>query len=587
MKSVAIAALVAAWSGGVYAAGGGLKPAAPSPANVERIVRALVSFGTRSTLSSQDDPKRGIGAARDWIKSEFDQIAATSGGRMTVELQSFTQEPGKFPRISKATVLTNVVATLRGTQSPDRIYIVSGHYDSMCGSPTDGDCDAPGANDDASGVAAVIEAARALAPHELDATIVFMAVAGEEQGLVGSTYFAEQAKQKKLNVEGMFTNDIVGSTVGDDRKRVRVFAESETPSGELARFVAAAAKDIPGFSVWLINRKDRFLRSGDHSPFLDRGFAAVRLTEPNETFEHQHQNVRMEDGKQYGDLPQFLDYPFLANVSRVNAAALAALASAPAKPKDVKVLTRRLTNDTDLEWAANTEADFDHYEVVWRDTLSPAWQHSRAVGKATSTSVKAISKDNYFFGVRACDGQGHCSPATAPVPSRENTALRDELLAMLKEDQEVRQRWLKDQQGAAINAEMNAIDAKHVARMREILKESGWPGKTMVGERAAGGAWAIAQHGGTEFLHEALPLMKTAVERGELEGGLYATSVDRARIQDGQKQLYGSQFDTSGDKCEPLPMDDPEHVEERRKAIGLGPLSEYAQQLCALYKQKK
>src|SRR5919206_290471 len=179
-------------------------------------LNTLVSFGTRSTLSTQTDPKRGIGAARDWIKSEFDKIAATSGGRMTVELQTFTQEPGKYPRIAKPTVLTNVVATLRGTQSPDRVYIVSGHYDSMCSSPTDGECDAPGADDDASGVAAVLEAARAMAPHEFDATIIFMAVAGEEQGLVGSTYFAEQAKQKNMDIEAMFTNDIVGANPGKD-----------------------------------------------------------------------------------------------------------------------------------------------------------------------------------------------------------------------------------------------------------------------------------------------------------------------------------------------------------------------------------
>jgi hypothetical protein len=407
--------------------------------NVERTVRALVAFGTRSTLSVQDDPKRGIGAARDWIKSEFDKVAATSGGRMTVELQSFTQEPGKFPRITKPTVLTNVVATLRGTQSPDRVYVVSGHYDSMCGSPTDGDCDAPGANDDASGVAAVLEAARVMAPHPLDATVVFMAVAGEEQGLVGATYFAEQAKQKSLDVDGMFTNDIVGSTVGDDRKRIRVFSEgvpsSETPeqatvrrsiggendsaSRQLARFIAQTAnKYVPNFQVWLINRRDRYLRGGDHIPFVERGFPSVRFTEPNEAYPHQHQNVRVENGTQYGDLPQFLDYPFLANVTRVNVAALASLALAPARPKDVRVLTRRLTNDTDLQWSANGEPDLAGYEVVWRETTSPLWEHSSAAGNVTTYTAR-LSKDNYIFGVRACDKEGHCSPAAYPIPLRE------------------------------------------------------------------------------------------------------------------------------------------------------------------------
>ena len=414
--------------------------AAVQAKNVERTVRTLVSFGTRSTLSAQDDPKRGIGAARDWIKSEFDKIAATSGGRMTVELQTFTQEPGKFPRIAKPTVLTNVVATLRGTQSPDRIYVVSGHYDSMCSSPTDGQCDAPGADDDASGVAVVLEAARVMATHPLDATVVFMAVAGEEQGLVGSTYFAEQAKQKNMMVDAMFTNDIVGA---GKEKRIRVFSEgvpsNETPeqattrrsiggendsaSRQLARFIAEAAKKyVPNFSVWLINRRDRYLRGGDHIPFLERGFPAVRFTEPHETYEHQHQNVRVENGKQYGDLPEFNDYPFLANVAQVNVAALAALALAPARPADARMLTRRLTNDTDLQWAANTEPDFDHYEVVWRETTSPVWEHSRAVGKVTNTTIKDISKDNFIFGVRACDGAGHCSPASYPTPLRERPA---------------------------------------------------------------------------------------------------------------------------------------------------------------------
>ena len=593
--------------------------AAVEAKNVERTVRTLAGFGTRSTLSAQNDPKRGIGAARDWIKSELDTIAATSGGRMTVELQTFTQEPGKYPRIAKPTVVTNVVATLRGTQSPDRVYVVSGHYDSMCSSPTDGECDAPGADDDASGVAVVLEAARVMAPHPLGATVIFMAVAGEEQGLVGSTYFAEQAKQKNLDVDAMFTNDIVGA--GDnDRKRIRIFSEgvpsNETPeqattrrsiggendsaSRQLARFIAETARRyVPGFEVWMINRRDRYLRGGDHIPFLERGFPAVRFTEPHETYEHQHQNVRLENGVQYGDLPKFMDFAFLADVTRVNVAALASLALAPARPRDVRILTRRLTNDTDLQWAANKDPDLDHYDVVWRDTTSAQWEHSRAAGNVTSYTVKDISKDNVIFGVRACDRAGHCSPASYPTPLREraetpaapravgsNAALRDELRAMGKEDQEVRQRWIKDQQNEAIKAEMGAIDAKHVARLREIIKQVGWPGRTLVGDNGMTDAWTIAQHGGKEFLHETLPLMKEAVDKGELEGGLYATSVDRVRIQDGQKQLYGSQFNTRDDKCEPLPIEDPEHVDERRKAIGLGPLAEYAKQLCEMYKKK-
>jgi hypothetical protein len=417
------------------------------PRRIERTVRKLVSFGTRNTLSAQDNPARGIGAARDWLKSEFEQIARDAGGRLTVELQSYTQEANPPPRgrIPQATVITNVVATLRGSQAPSaaRMYVVSGHYDSMCTSPTDATCDAPGANDDASGVAAVVEMARVMSRHEFDATLVFMAVAGEEQGLLGATYYAEQAKQKNLNIEGMFTNDIVGNTLGGngvrDRNSLRVFSEgvpsNETPeeanarrgtggendstSRQLARFVKeTGATYLPGFDVRLIYRRDRYLRGGDHIPFLERGFAAVRFTEPNEEYKHQHQNVRTENGVVYGDLPEFVDYGYIAQVARLNAAALAALARAPARPKGVGLLTRRLTNDTDLQWTANTEDDLAGYEIVWRETSSPVWTNSRAVGNVTTYTVAGMSKDNYFFGVRAVDRQGNRSPVSVPRPVR-------------------------------------------------------------------------------------------------------------------------------------------------------------------------
>jgi len=382
--------------------------------HVERTVNTLVSFGTRNTLSAQDDPKRGIGASRDWLYAEFQKIAATSDGRMTVELQTFEQQPGRYPRIAKATKLTNVVATLRGTKSPDRVYVVSGHYDSMCSSPTDADCDAPGANDDASGVAVVLEAARVMAPHPFDATIVFMAVAGEEQGLVGSTYFAEQAKKNGMNIEAMFTNDIVGHGSGsvrvfsegvpssemEDEAKVRrnVGGENDSASRQLARFIdTTAAQYTPKFDVAMIYRRDRYLRGGDHIPFLEQGYPAVRFTEPRENYDHQHQNVRIENGTQYGDLPKFDDFPYIANVARVNVAA-------------------RLTNDTDLAWDAADDAD--HYEVVWRDTTAPAWQHSRDVGHVSSYTMKELSKDNFIFGVRAVSKDGHRSPAVYPKPAR-------------------------------------------------------------------------------------------------------------------------------------------------------------------------
>lgn len=416
-----------------------------SARNIESAIRKLVSFGTRNTLSAQDDPARGVGAARDWLYGEFQKISATAGGRMTVEKQSFEQQPGKYPRIERPTVITNVVATLRGTQgqSADRLYVVSGHYDSMCTSPTDAECDAPGANDDASGTAAVLEMARVMAKYEFDATIIFMAVAGEEQGLVGSAYFAEQAKEKKLDIEAMFTNDIVGNTLGGngvrDRATVRVFSEgvpsseteaeagvrrgvggeNDSASRQLARFVKETGERyVAGMRVMMVYRRDRYLRGGDHIPFLERGYAAVRFTEPNEEYKHQHQNVRVENGVQYGDLPEFVDFGYVAQVARVNAANLAALALAPARPKNVGILTTRLTNDTDLKWDANAEPDLAGYEIVWRDTTSPVWTNSLTVGRATSYTMKGMSKDNYFFGVRAVDKQGNRSPVSYPKPVR-------------------------------------------------------------------------------------------------------------------------------------------------------------------------
>jgi hypothetical protein len=411
--------------------------------NIERTIRKLVSFGTRNTLSAQDDPRRGIGAARDWLFSEFSKAAAQSGGRMTVEKQTFEQ--AKAARVPSPIMITNVVATLRGTQpeSAGRTYVVSGHYDSMCTSPTDATCDAPGANDDASGTAAVLEMARVMAKYEFDATIVFMAVAGEEQGLLGSTYFAEQAKQKNMDVEAMFTNDIIGSSVGAsgvrDAATVRVFSEgvpsnekseeanvrrgvggeNDSTSRQLARFIKETSERyVAGMRVMMVYRRDRYLRGGDHIPFLERGFAAVRFTEPNENYQHQHQNVRIENGVQYGDLPQFDDFSYIANVARVNAASLAGLALAPARPKDVGLITTRLTNDTELKWNANKEPDLAGYEIVWRDTTSPVWTNARPVGNVTTFTMTGMSKDNYFFGVRAVDKQGNRSPVSFPHPVR-------------------------------------------------------------------------------------------------------------------------------------------------------------------------
>jgi hypothetical protein len=409
--------------------------------NVEATIRKLVSFGTRNTLSEQNDPKRGIGAARDWLYAEFLKAAETSKGRMTVEKQSYEQQ--KAPRVPQPTIITNVVATLRGSQpeSADRTYVVSGHYDSMCNTPTDAKCDAPGANDDASGTAAVLEMARVMAKYEFDATIVFMAVAGEEQSLLGSTHFAEQAKQKHWNIDAMFTNDIVGNTLGGngvrDRGAVRVFSEgvptnetpaeantrrsvggeNDSPSRQLARFIKETSDAfVPQLKVMLVYRRDRYGRGGDHIPFLERGYPAVRFTEVNEDFRHQHQNVRVENGVQFGDLPEFVDFPYVANVARVNAASLAMLAMAPSRPKGVTLVSVRLSTDTELRWEANKEPDLAGYEIVWRDTTAPVWTNSKAVGNVTSFVMKGMSKDNFFFGVRAIDRDRNRSPVVYPRP---------------------------------------------------------------------------------------------------------------------------------------------------------------------------
>lgn len=406
---------------------------------MEASVRRLVSFGTRHTLSSQTDPARGIGAARDWIFTELRRYAATSGGRMAVELQSYVQPAG--PRIPVPTTITSVVATLRGSVAPDRVYVVAGHYDSRVTDVMNATSDAPGADDDASGVAAVLDMARVMATRAPSATIVFAAVAGEEQGLFGSDYLAKQLKAAGADVQGMFTNDIVGSSTADDGTKdphvVRLFAEgvptsetpaqaatrqsvggeNDSPSRQLARFVTdVAANSATDMDVEVIYRRDRYLRGGDHISFLQQGFPAARFTEPHEDFAHQHQDVRFENGVQYGDLVEFCDFRYLARVARVNAAALWSLATAPGTPKGVKIRTGRLTNETDLVWDRGTEPDLAGYEIVWRPTTEPNWTHAIPVSDVTAYTV-ALSKDNVFFGVRAMDRAGHRSPVGFPVPA--------------------------------------------------------------------------------------------------------------------------------------------------------------------------
>ena len=414
-----------------------------SPQRIQATIDKLVSFGTRHTMSDTVSETRGIGAARRWIKAEFERCGAAGGGRLQVAFDSHLHPVDR--RLARPTEIVNVVATLPGSQaaSRERIYLVSGHYDSRNSDDADATNDAPGANDDASGTAAVMELACVMARYKFDATLVFMAVAAEEQGLYGATHYAEQAKQQQRNIAGMFTNDIIGSSVNEEGKRdntqVRLFAEgipslqdmpeatrsliatggeNDSTTRQLARHVKEVGERyVDGFKVTIVNRRDRYLRGGDHAPFLDRGYAALRFTEPAEDFNHQHQDVRKEGALQYGDLTEFVDPVYVAQVTRVNAAALASLALAPAAPQQVKIHTARLDNHTDLSWQANAEPDLAGYRIVWRDTTAAQWQGSQWVGKVTSSTM-ALSKDNVFFGVQAVDNDGNVSVASYPLPQR-------------------------------------------------------------------------------------------------------------------------------------------------------------------------
>ena len=416
-----------------------------SAKRIEATIRKLVSFETRNSLSDTTSDTKGIGAARRWIKSELESCNAANGGRMKVEFDEHLAPVSA--RIPQPTAIVNVVATLPGEQveSRDRIYLVSGHYDSMRGTPTDADGFAPGANDDASGTAAVIEMACVMSKYKFNATLVFMTVAGEEQGLLGATFYAKAAKAKGLNIAGMITNDIIGNTRGSDgkvvRDRVRLFAEgipplkempddwlalirtggeNDSPARQLARYIKTAGERyVPKMKVDLIYRRDRYLRGGDHFPFLDAGYAAVRMTEPNEDFRHQHQDVRVENGVQFGDLPEFVDFAYTADVTRVNAAALASLAIGPAAPQGLLMENLRVENNTTFRWTANAEPNVTGYRVVWRETTAPYWQKFEDVGNVTRTTIYGVSKDNVVFGLQTIDKDGNVSVATYPRPFRQ------------------------------------------------------------------------------------------------------------------------------------------------------------------------
>jgi Zn-dependent M28 family amino/carboxypeptidase len=415
-----------------------------SSKNIEATIRKLVTFKSRHTLSDTTSKTEGSGAARNWIKSEYERYAKESGGRMTVQFDTFTQPKGT--RIDAPVKLKNVLAILKGTDPTDtRVYIVSGHFDSRVTDVMNANVFEPGANDDASGTAVSMEVARVMAKRSFPATIIFMAVIGEEQGLYGSANVAKRAKAEKWNVDAMLNNDIVGNTHGMDNDlkdniHVRVFSEGvpsiaagnerminslitnggedDSPSRELARYIKETAERyVDQLDVKLIYRRDRFLRGGDHTSFLKEGFTAVRLTEMNEDFTRQHQDIRTENGISYGDLPDFVDFNYVQKVARMNLSVLANLATAPAVPQNVVVLTSGLTNNTDLKWEAPKEGKRPAgYYIMMRETTSPFWEKKFFV---TGTSAKLdYSKDNYFFAVQSVDADGHESLPIYPKPGR-------------------------------------------------------------------------------------------------------------------------------------------------------------------------
>jgi len=418
-----------------------------SAGHIRQTIEKLVSFQNRSTISAQDDESikasKGIGAAREWIKAEFERYSKDCGGCLEVKTDTFTEQPGD--RIPKPTEITNVYAVLRGSdpKRANRIVLVTGHYDSRNSDTFNGTDPAPGANDDGSGTAVSLECARVLSKAYLSkirfpATIIFLTVAGEEQGLNGSTHFAQMAKQQAWKLEAVLNNDIVGGdrSPQQDATVVRVFSEglpaaaseadirriralggeSDSSSRELARYIADVGRSYDaGVKPRLIFRLDRFLRGGDHYSFNQQGFAAVRFTEFREDYNHQHQNVRSENGIEYGDLPKFVDFDYVAHVARLNAATLASLASAPAPSATVKLLTKNLENDTTLTWEPSAGAAA--YEVVWRSTNAADWEYVQTVSSGARATLK-VSKDNVIFGVRAVDAAGHRSLPVVPEPER-------------------------------------------------------------------------------------------------------------------------------------------------------------------------
>lgn len=432
-----------------------------NPVRIHQTIEKLVGFGTRNALTSMDQnlpAGTGVEAAADWIFGQFQQISSECGGCLEVKRDTFTADPSSNEswgkRVPRPTRMTNVYAILRGTDSEraKQMYLVTGHYDSINSNVfanwanTSGD--APGANDDASGVAVSLECARTLSKLKFPATLVFVAVTGEEEGLIGSAHLAHLAKEEGWQLEAVLNNDIVGgnTTPGDTlqlKDRVRVFSEgmpvaatpeqarriraiggeNDSPSRQLAREIEDvsrtyfAANSPKAFDAFVVTRPDRYLRGGDHSSFNREGFAAVRFTEWREDYNHQHQNVVRSASPVRGDLVEFVDFDYVTKVARLNAAALASLAAAPGQPIKLAIDAQKLENGTTLHWDP-APGKVDHYELLWRDTVNFDWQYEKDVPPAPAggqiTITVPVSKDNVYFGVRAVDGAGHRGLVVVP-----------------------------------------------------------------------------------------------------------------------------------------------------------------------------
>ncbi|MBB1446965.1 M28 family peptidase [Pseudoalteromonas sp. SG41-6] len=407
-----------------------------SASRIGHDIQTLVNFGTRHTLSDTKSDTRGIGAARRWIKKEFEKISAQCGGFLEVIELKDTISGEK--RIPNPVEVVNIVAIQRGISEPNRMVMMSGDIDSRVSNVMDFTSDSPGANDNASGVAGVIEAARVLSKYKFNGSVVYAALSGEEQGLFGGKILTAYAQKHNWQVHGVLNNDMIGNITGingvTDNTTARIFSEGtrvvetkkqantrrftggeiDSASRNLARYIDTIAdRYIPNLNTILVYRLDRFGRGGHHRPFNDAGFAAVRIMETNEHYDRQHQDLRIEDGVEYGDTIEGVDFDYTAKLTSLNAVTMASMAWAPAPPKEVKI-TGAVTANTSFSWQQSSDENIAGYKIYWRYTSEPQWQFSKYVGKVSKYTLKNVVIDNYYFGVASVNKQGIESPVVFP-----------------------------------------------------------------------------------------------------------------------------------------------------------------------------